>query len=149
MFRTVLIAALLFAAGCSQQDKSGDAVSNEVAIEPSSHATRAAVPSVEGSWRVTMITGESAGGRLTAAIGGGKASLSSGCLRRAWTYTQSRNLVGFTASPGQSTNCGRTPSAAEETAFGALGDANTAIFGKDGNDVTLSGPGGTLTLERR
>lgn len=149
MYRIFLFCALLFITGCGQQGKSGDSVSNEIATEPAAPAVPVAVPSIDGSWRVTLITGQRADGGLIATIRAGKANLSAGCLRRAWTYTQNRNLLKFIASPGQSTNCGRTPSGAEETAFGALGEANTAIFGKDGDDVTLSGPGGTLTLERR
>ncbi len=86
---------------------------------------------------------------MTAVIGGGKAGISTGCLRRAWTYTQKRNVVAFAADPGGSSNCGRTPSGDEEIAYAALNEANIAIFGKEGKEASLSGTGGTLTLERR
>ena len=74
--------------------------------------------------------------------------MSSGCLRRGFTFRQDRNQIAFTSSPAGSSNCGRSPSAAEETAFAALADANLAVFGKD-DSVTLSGLGGMLALKRR
>ena len=58
--------------------------------------------------------------------------MSSGCLRRGFTFAQDRNKVTFTSNPAGSSNCGRSPSAAEEAAFAALGDANLAVFGADG-----------------
>ena len=86
---------------------------------------------------------------LAAAIGGGKASLSTGCLRRSWTYTQKRNVVAFAADPAGSNNCGRTPSGDEEVAYAAIDAANMAIFANEGREASLSGTGGTLTLQRR
>jgi hypothetical protein len=87
---------------------------------------------------------------MTAAITKDSITLSTGCIRRAWTYTQKRNIVAFTSSPGGSSNCGgRSPGADAETAYAALNDATMAIVSKDGKEAGLSGIGGTLTLERR
>ena len=87
---------------------------------------------------------------MTASIGGGEASLATGCFRRAWTYSQKGNMVDFTTSPSGSSNCGgQTPGAQEETAYAALNDVNIAIFSQQGKRADLSGTGGTLTLERR
>lgn len=149
MTRNLFIAALLLLAGCGQQDQPAAPVSNDAAQAAPAPAAKPPVPSLKGDWRVTAITGAPTAGSMTAVIGDGRVSVSAGCLRRAWTYTQDRNSVDFAASPATSSDCGRLPSADEDVAFGAIEDANLAIFGKDGGDVTLSGPGGTLTLERR
>ena len=153
MARLLPIAALLLIAACDKQDASVAPPANEATAAPAESAVppaSAEVPSLEGDWRVTMIEGQDVVGiGMTASMGGGKASISTGCLRRAWTYTQNRNVVAFTASPGASTNCGRSPSGDEETAYAAINDANMAIFGKDGKEASLSGTGGTLTLQRR
>jgi hypothetical protein len=149
MTRALPFVALLLITACGQQDRSVAPQSNEAAAEAAAPAA-AEVPSLEGEWRVTLIEGRDVGGiGMTAAMDGGKASISTGCLRRAWTYTQNRNVVSFTASPGGSSNCGRTPSVDEETAYAALNEANIAIFDKDGKEASLSGTGGTLTLQRR
>ena len=148
MTRILPLASLLLLAGCGQEQAA--APSNDTAQAAPEPAAKAAVPSLEGEWRVAAITGApTKGTAITASLGSGRASISAGCLRRAWTYTQDRNLVAFTGAPGSSSNCGRSPSAEEETAFGAVGDANLAIFAKEGREATLSGTGGTLTLERR
>lgn len=149
MTRIVALVLLALLASCNQQQPAAPPA-NDAAAAPAASAAKPAVPSLRGNWRVTAIGGQPvAGTAMTAAIGTSSASISAGCLRRGWTYTQDRNLVAFSGSPGGSSNCGRSPSAEEETAFGALGDANLAIFAKDGREATLSGTGGTLTLERR
>ena len=147
MTRALPFAILIFVAACSQQDRP-TAPNNERAAAPTTPVAKAAVPSLDGDWRVTAIAGQPVSG-MAAAFADGRASISAGCLRRGWTYKQDRNLVAFTGAPGRSSNCGRSPSAEEETAFTAIGDANLAIFAKDGSEATLSGTGGTLTLERR
>ena len=150
MFRALSAALLLFAAGCDRQEAAAPAA-NEVANEASA-AAPVAVPSLEGSWAVTRVGGvaDAAALGMTAAISRNSVTLSTGCLRRAWTYTQKRNVVAFTASPGGSSNCGGgAPGAGAETAYAALTEANIAIFSKDGKEASLSGTGGTLTLERR
>lgn len=149
MIRILPIAALLLAASC-RQEESPPEPTNETATaaEP---AAKAEVPSLEGSWQVTMIEGiEAKPIGMTATIGGGRASLAMGCFRRAWTYSQKGNLVDFTSSPGGSSNCGgQTPGAQAETAYAALEDVNIAIFSSDGKRADLSGGAGNLTLERR
>lgn len=148
MIRTLSVTALLLMAACQQQK---NPPANEAATQPSAPAAAAAVPSLAGEWRVTMISGDPNAAKLgmAATFGSGLAKLSSGCLQRAWTYTQNRNSVAFAASPGGSSNCGRSPSGDEETAYAALDAANIAIFAKDGKEASLSGTGGTLTLQRR
>ena len=148
MTRTLPCALFILVAACGQQDRPAAAPTNDVAAAPATPVAKAAVPSLNGDWRVTAIAGQPVAG-MTAAFADGRASLSAGCLRRGWTFKQDRNLVAFAGAPGSSSNCGRSPSAEEETAFSAVGDANLAIFAKDGREATLSGTGGTLTLERR
>ena len=148
MTRILPLASFLLLAGCGQEQSA--APSNDTAQAAPEPAAKAPVPSLEGEWRVAAITGApTTGTAMTASLGSGRASISAGCLRRGWIYKQDRNLVAFTGAPGGSSNCGRSPSAEEETAFSAVGDANLAIFAKDGSEATLSGTGGTLTLERR
>jgi len=147
--RFLPIAALLLVAGCGRQDNEPAPQANEaVAAEPEA---KAEVPSLEGEWRVKGIGGvpNAAAIGMTASFDKGRATLATGCLRRAWTYTQKRNVVAFTASPSGSSNCGSAPSAGEETAYAALSESNIAIFAKDGAEASLSGTGGTLSLERR
>jgi len=146
--RLIAIAALLLVAGCGQQEES-PVPRNE--ISPAKAQRAASVPSLEGDWRIKGVGGvaDAASIGMTASFGNGSASISTGCLRRAWSYTQKRNVVAFTSSPSGSSNCGGSPSAGEETAYGALSEANIAIFSKDGAEASLSGTGGTLTLERR
>jgi hypothetical protein len=147
MNRILPIVACLLVAACEKPESPAVAKSEKADAAP---AAPAEIPLLEGNWRVTMIDGQDAASLgMTAAMVGGKASLSTGCLRRAWTYTQNRNLVAFTASPGESNNCGKSPSGTEEAAYAAINDANMAIFGKDGKEVSLSGTGGMLTLQRR
>ena len=143
MTRTFVLAALLLTAACGRQDQPAAAPANDIVAAPAAPAAKAEVPSLKGTWRVTGADG------LTATFAGGQLVLAEGCLRRAWTYTQNGNSVGFASAPGGSSNCGRTPSAAIEAAFTPLADANMAVFSADGRTVTLSGLGGPLQLERR
>lgn len=141
--------ALLFLAACGSQEKPAAQVANE-SVEPAK--APAEVPSLEGSWKVSRIGGvaDASAVGMTAAITKDSVTLSTGCIRRAWTYTQNRNIVAFTSSQGGSSNCGGTsPSADAEAAYAAMTDASMAIFSKDGKEAGLSGTGGTLTLERR
>ena len=150
MTRILAIAALFCLAACGQQD-AAEPPANEAAAPPAETVAKADVPSLEGSWQVTVIDGvEAKPLGMTATLGAGRASLATGCFRRSWTYSQKGNMVDFTASPSDSSNCGgRTPGAQEETAFAALEDVNIAIFSSGGKRADLSGTGGTLTLERR
>jgi hypothetical protein len=150
MTRLLPIVALLLIAACDKQDSTAVPSANEAAAAPAVPPAATEVPSLEGDWKVSMIGGRDVAGLgMTAAMGGRKASISTGCFRRAWTYTQNRNVVAFTASPGGSSNCGNPPSGDEESAYSAINDANMAIFGKGGKEVSLSGTGGMLTLQRR
>ena len=149
MSRIVPFAAMLVFAACNRQESATPVQVNEAAETAPAPAE---VPSLEGSWTVTRVGGvaDAASMGMTAAIGGGSATLTTGCLKRAWTYTQKRNVVAFTPSPAGSSNCGGgSPGAAAETAYAALTEANIAIFSKDGKEASLSGTGGSLTLERR
>ena len=149
MTRVVPLVLFALVASCNQQQPAAPPA-NDAAAVPAAPTAKPAVPPLKGNWSVTAIGGQPvAGTAMAAAIGDSDASISAGCLRRSWTYTQDRNLVAFTGAPGGSSNCGHSPSAEEETAFGALGDANLAIFAEDGREATLSGTGGTMTLERR
>jgi heat shock protein HslJ len=152
MYRVLNAAALLCLAACSGQD-AGSAPAQEAGEASSNTSVEAeAIPSLEGEWRVAAIDGKPVGqdSAMTASFASGKVNISSGCLRRAWTYTQKRNIVAFAANPGGSSNCeGRGTTAEQETAYAALQEATMAIFGKDGNQASLSGTGGNLTLERR
>jgi len=148
MIRIVPIAVLLALAACGERETRAPQV-NETA-EPAKVATE--VPSLEGSWSLSRIGGVPEAGTLgmTAAVTKDSFTVSAGCFRRAWTYTQNRNVVAFKSSPSGSSNCGGSaPGAAAETAYAALDDANIAVFSKDGREASLSGTGGTLTLERR
>ena len=154
MKRTLTIAALLFVAGCSQQEGQQATPTNEaneaVAAQEAPAATTS-VPTLEGQWTVAAIDGApiGAGSAMTASFAAGKAIISSGCLRRGWKYTQKRNVVSFTNDPGSSANCGGGPSGEQESAYIALEQASIAIFNKEGKEASLSGTGGNLTLQRR
>jgi len=142
MIRTLPIIALLLMSACDRQDAPAAPAPTAPAPAPAP-VVKAAVPSLKGQWRVT------APAALDLTVGDGKATLSSGCLRRGFTFRQDRNAVAFASSPAGSANCGGAPSGSQETAFSALADANLAVFSKDGREVTLSGLGGIIALERR
>jgi hypothetical protein len=144
MTRFLTLAALLLTAACGQLEQPAPA--NDVAATPATTVAptaKAAVPSLKGVWHVAGAKG------LTATFSSSRVVLAEGCVRRAWNYTQKGNAVAFTAAPDGSSNCGGSASAAMDNAFGPLSDANIAVFGADGSDVTLSGLGGTLQLQRR
>ena len=150
MYRAFPLALILLAAGCDSRDASTPAAAN--VADQASAAAPAEVPSLEGSWAVSRVGGvaDAAGLGMTASISKDSVTLSTGCIKRAWAYSQKRNVVAFTSSPGGSSNCGgAAPSAGAEAAYAALSEANIAIFSKDGKEASLSGTGGTLTLERR
>lgn len=150
MTRIFATAVILCLAACGQQE-AAEPAANEAAAPAAETAAAPDVPTLEGRWQVTMIEGAEARPLgMTATIGGGKASLDTGCFRRAWTYSQNGNVVDFTSSPSGSANCGgQTPGNQEETAYAALDDVNIAIFSLQGKRADLSGTGGTLTLERK
>ena len=150
MTRLLPIVALLLIAACDKQDSSAPIQTNEANSATAVPSDAAETPSLEGNWKVSKIGGRVvAGSGMVAALGGGKASISAGCFRRAWTYTQNRNVVAFAAAPSGSSNCAAQPSAEEEAANSAISDANMVLFAKDGKEASLSGTGGMLTLQRR
>ena len=148
MRRSIALAALLPIAACGQQDPAPPPA-NESAVAVEGPAVEKPAPTLEGQWTVAALDGRPVGAAsaMTASFAGGRASISSGCLRRAWTYAQKKNVVTFSVDSGGSSNCGGT-SGEQETAFAALTAANIAIFNKDGSEASLSGTGGNLTLRR-
>jgi hypothetical protein len=150
MTRILIVAALMGVVACSQEEQT-PLPANETASVSSAPGAAQAVPALEGQWRIAAMDGKpiSAASAMTASFQGGKVNISSGCLRRAWTYTQKKNVVSFAADPGRSANCGSPPSGEQETAYAALDGASIAIFSKNGGEASLSGTGGNLTLERR
>ena len=150
MIRFPSLAALLLVAACSPERQAAP-VTNQASSEAEAPAADSAVPALEGQWRVAAIDGKpvDAASAMTASFAGGKLSISAGCLRRAWAYTQKRNVVAFTANPGGSSNCGgQSPNAVQEAAYDVVTQANIAIFDKGGSEASLSGTGGNLTLQR-
>ena len=147
MKHALLIAATLLAAGCNQKQENTAPAPNAVAEAPAA-PVKAPPPSLEGTWKVASVDGKPGPG-LTLTFNEGSATMAAGCLRRGFTYKQDRNRLVVTSNPAGSSNCGSSPSADQEAAFAALGDANTAVSGKQPGEVTLMGYGGTLSLERR
>ena len=143
MNRMIPLLALTLLAACDRQDPPAAPAPTAAAPAPTAAKAKAPVQPLDGKWRLAEPAA------LDLVIGGGKATLSSGCLRRGYTFKQDRNQVAFNSSPAGSSNCGRSPSAAEEAAFAALADANLVLFGEDPGQVTLSGYGGTLAISRR
>ena len=148
MLRTASFASFLLLSACGGETRTERPAGNAAAEEAKPAAE---VPSLAGGWIVTKLEGRDASGMgMMAQFDAGEATLSNGCIRRAWTYTQDRNIVSFKANPAGSSNCGgSTPGAGAETAYAALERANIAIFAREGKEVSLSGTGGNLTLERR
>lgn len=149
MRHTPTLIVLLLMSACTQQE-SAQAPTND-AVNVAEPATEASVPSLDGEWLVAAVDGNpvAASSAMTASFGKGEARILAGCSRRAWTYTQKRNVVTFTANPSGSANCSAGTSAEQEAAFAALEQASIAIFAKDGTEASLSGGGGNLTLQRR
>lgn len=145
MSRFVIVTSLLLAAGCTQQGKTS--TSNEDAMARPL-AEPAAVPALDGEWQVTKVDGRPIAPAMTAAFEGGRVRITAGCARRAWTFTQKRNIVSFAANPGGSANCEVPPTVKQEEAFQALDRATIAIFAKEGREASLSGDGGNVTLVR-
>jgi predicted small lipoprotein YifL len=142
------IAALLSLAACGQQ-QAAPPPGNETAALP--EAKPAETPKLDGDWSVVAIDGKPVeGAGMAASFAAGRASLSAGCVRRAFAYTQKRNVVSFTANPAGSSNCeGQGASAEQATASDALQQASIVIFNEDGSEADLSGTGGNLKLRRR
>ncbi len=147
MKNALLVFAVLLTA-CNQKEQAAAPAPDAVAEAPAPPVAKAPVPSLDGAWSVALVGGQSGTG-LTLTLKNGSATMAAGCLRRGFTYKQDRNQVAFTSNPAGSSNCGSAPSADQEAAFAALGDANLAVFGKDEGEATLTGYGGALSLKRR
>ncbi len=150
MRRLFAFAALCSVAACGQQEPAGPPANQAEATSAAAPA-EAGVPELAGQWQVTALDGRpvSAGSAMTATFAIGKVSISSGCVRRAWSYTQKRNVVSFAPDPTGSSTCeGRGTTAEQETAYATLQDASIAIFSGGGKQADLSGTGGNLTLRR-
>ena len=149
--RVLTSVALLLVVGCTQQAEKTEATANDGAINAAADAAKPGVPALDGEWQLSKIDGRpvDAGSSTVASFGGGKLSITAGCSRRAWTFTQKRNIVSFAANPADSSNCQSPPTTEQEAAFQALDRATMAIFDKAGREASLSGDGGNLTLERR
>ena len=145
MPRFPTIVALLLVAGCTQQREAGTSNEQATATPP---VEAAAVPELAGKWQVTKVDGRPIAPAIAAAFEGGRVRITAGCTRRAWTFTQKRNIVSFAANPGGSANCEVPPTVKQEEAFQALDRATIAIFAKEGREASLSGDGGNVTLVR-
>ena len=151
MPRFLSIAALLLVAGCGHQDDSSPASHNGAKSAPAAESEKPAVPALNGEWQLAKIRGRPVepGSAMVASFQGSKVRVTASCNRRAWTFTQNRNIVSFAADPDGSGNCERSTTVGQESAFQAIDRATIAIFDKDGRELTLSGDGGSVALERR
>ena len=150
--RVLTSVALLLVAGCSQQQaEKAEATANEAAANRPADTAKPEVPALDGQWQLSKIDGRplDRGSSTVASFGGGKLSITAGCSRRAWTFTQKRNIVAFTADPGGISNCQSPPNVDQEAAIHALDRATMAIFTNEGREANLSGDGGNVTLVRR
>jgi len=149
MSRFLTVAALLLVSACGQTSDTNSSAATNAAAAAAADAVPT-TPELAGEWQLTKVDGRPLdGGPANITFEGGKARLLTGCTRRAWTYTQKRNIVSFTANPGGSSNCERAPTIKEETAFQAFTRAKMVIFAKEGREASLSGDGGNVTLLRR
>lgn len=147
--RVLTAVALLLAASCTQQHSDHEQAAANEAIANEAEPAKPRVPALEGAWLLTKIDGRPVdGGAIAANFGGSKLSITAGCTKRAWRFTQNRNIVSFTADPGGSANCQSPPNGDQDAAFYALDRATMAIFAKEGREANLSGNGGNVTLER-
>jgi len=148
--RVLNIVALLLVAGCSQQAAKTEATANEAPATTATEASKPEVPALDGAWQLTKVDGRPVdGGAIAVTFGEGKLRIIAGCTRRAWAFTQKRNIVSFTADPGGSSNCQSPPNGEQEAAIHALDRAAMAIFTNEGGEANLSGDGGNVTLVRR
>lgn len=147
--RIILAIATFSLAACGQQESPPPEANENV---PAPAVEAAATPELAGEWVVAALDGKpvAQGSAMSASFAGERGNISQGCIRRAFTYTQKRNVVSFAPDPGGSANCeGQGASAQLATAADAAQQASIVIFSKDGNEANLSGTGGNLTLRRR
>lgn len=147
MNRLLATIAILSIAGCSP-------AAEEEAAAPADNVTEAAaapqeeVPSLEGQWTVTQIQNAPLQQAYTmrANVGPDRLTIESDCVRKAWDYTQNRNVVSFTKAEVPS--CGRVPTPDEEVIEKAIGNATIVIFSNEGQEAQFSGAGGSVTMTK-
>lgn len=145
------VAALLLVSSCGQQNGSNSVTANDAAAAPSAEPAAPTVPSLNGEWRIAKLDGRPTdpGPQVTATFAGGRVRLLAGCTRRAWSFTQQRNIISLAADSAGSANCEAPPSVQQEAIIHVIDRATMAIFSQEGREASLSGNGGNVTLVRR
>ena len=146
----VLVSACGQGAEQPQANSAGNAAANQAAANAAQPAA-AAVPSLVGEWTITSINGRAPDQiwPMVARVTADSFTIQSECRRMAWTFRQDRNVIQLAPDPGSSTDCARVRSPAELMIEKPVGLANIAMFGSDGREVELTGPGGRVTMTRR
>ena len=146
MKRLMMLAALCVAS-CSPPDS--QPVANEANSAAASVEKPAVVPSLAGEWSVTALGGQPLQQvfPMTASFNDDRMTVRSECMTFVWSYTQDRNIVGF--EPVSAGRCGRNQTTYENEIERAIKVSNIALFTREGQEVRLSGNGGTATLTRR
>lgn len=136
---------LLLLAACTP---AADEPANE-ADAPAAEEEAAPVPSLAGDWRVSAINGRglTQPHPMDASFTGDRLTIRSDCVRMAWDYHQDRNIVTFGSVSESGCPGSRMPD--ESQVQGAISQANIAMFSQNGDEVNLSGPGGSVTMTRR
>jgi hypothetical protein len=143
--KTSTLPVLLLVAACSPAPQ--EPVANQT--EPVEAEKRVeAVPALAGEWTVSQVNGRplSQPHPIAANFGEDRLSVRSDCVRMGWAYTQDRNIVSFTSPSDQ--GCPGRRTGDETEAKRAVTLANIAMFSNDGQEVQLSGAGGSLTMTR-
>ena len=106
-------------------------------------------PALAGEWSVSAFNGTPLTQvfPMTAAFAGDRLTISSECVRMAWSYAQDGMAVSF--RPAGAGGCGRKRTYNEDQVEKAIGSATMAMAMEDGREVQLSGSGGTVTLASR
>ena len=143
--RCVLPVLLLLLAACTP---SAEEPVNE-AQAPAAEEEAAAVPSLAGEWSVVQINGRdlTQAHAMNASFAGDRLTISSDCVRLGWDYSQNRNIVTFGSASDSGCPGSRMPD--ENQIKGVISQANIAMFSGNGQEVQLSGPGGSVTMTRR
>ena len=143
----MMMFAALSAASCSPPES--QPVANEANSAAASVEKPAEVPSLAGEWSVTALGGQPLQQvfSMTASFTDDRMTVRSECMTFLWSYTQDRNIVRF--EPVSAGRCGRNQTNDENEVERAIKGANIALFTREGQEVRLSGNGGTATLTRR
>lgn len=137
---------LLVVAACSPGAQ--EPVANQAEPIPTEKKVEA-VPALAGEWTVSRVNDSPLRQPhpMAASFGEQRLSIRSDCVVMVWEYSQNGNIVSFTSPSEQGCPGGRTGD--ETVAKRAVDLANIAMFSTDGQEVQLSGPGGSLTMTRR